>query len=213
MEAIYENLKGSDTLLVAFQPHSDRVFGTNTEEFRGILGQLNYDILKIYDTNDGFFYDGIDSTYDTMEKFVDFLAGYISGYTKTVFMGNCGGGHSAILFGTMLNVDKVIAFNSVSAMDQQSLLDFEDTRCPNCINLDQSLPFLNLKTFLQDKTYSTQIYNIVAKNIPQHMKHSDNLSTLPNVNIDLIDCPGAVITFYLMRNNLLIPKINEIINS
>ena len=213
MESIYENLKGSDTLLVAFQAHDNTVFGTNVDEFKGILAQLSYDTIKINDINGNYFFNGIDETYDTMEKVLEKLSEYISGYTKTIFMGNCAGGHAAVLFGTMLNVDKVIGFNTVSYLDQSTLLLNDDGRDDQVSFLDQSIEYLNLKPYLEGATYNTQIYSIVAQNADRHVKQSSNISTCPNVNIEFVNCEIPQVAFHLMRQNQLIPKIQEIVES
>ena len=213
MESIYENLKGNNTLVVAFQAHEESVFGTTVDEFKGVLSQLNYDTVKINDINGQFFFNGIDETYDSFEKTLNLLSGYTSGYTKTVFIGNCAGGHAAVLFGTMLNVDKVIGFNTVSYMDQSTLQLNDDGRDDQVDFLDQSIEYLNLKPYLDNATYNTQIYSIVAQNADRHVKQSNNISQCPNVNIELIDCEIPKVAFYLMRKGELISKIESIIEN
>ena len=59
MESIYEDIKGSNTLVVAFQAHDNRVFGGTVDEFKKTLSQLNYDTLKINDTTGYYFFNGI----------------------------------------------------------------------------------------------------------------------------------------------------------
>jgi hypothetical protein len=213
MESIYEDIKGSDTLVVAFQAHDNRVFGGTVDEFKKTLSQLNYDTLKINDTTGYYFFNGIDGTYDSMEKVLGKLSEYISGYSKTVFMGNCGGGHAAILFGTMLNVDKVIGFNPATYLDQKTLLLNEDGREDRLISLDQSIEYLNLKPYLDNKIYDTKIYSIVSQNTDTHVKQSNNILTCPNVNIEFVDCNSSMVAAYLKEKNKLISKIEEIIES
>jgi hypothetical protein len=213
MESIYEDIKGSNTLVVAFQAHDNRVFGGTVDEFKKTLSQLNYDTLKINDTTGYYFFNGIDGTYDSMEKVLGKLSEYISGYTKTVFMGNCGGGHAAILFGTMLNVDKVIGFNPATYLDQKTLLLNEDGREDRLISLDQSIEYLNLKPYLDNMVYDTKIYSIVSQNTDTHVKQSNNILTCPNVNIEFIDCNSPMVAAYLKEKNKLISKIEEIIES
>jgi hypothetical protein len=213
MESIFENIKGSDTLVVAFQAHENTVFGTTVDEFKGVLSQLNYDTLRINDTTGNFFFNGIDGTYDSMEKVLSKLSEYISGYTKTIFIGNCGGGHASILYGTMLNVDKVIGFNPTTYLDQTTLLLNEDGREDRLNFLNQSIEYLNLKPYLDNKVYDTKIYSIVAQNTDtdRHVKQSNNISTCPNVNIEFINCEIPHVAYYLMRRNELISKIVEIV--
>jgi hypothetical protein len=213
MESIYEDIKGSDTLVVAFQAHEKTVFGTTVDEFKKTLSELSYDTLKINDTTGYYFFNGIDGTYDSMEKVLGKLSEYISGYTKTIFMGNCGGGHAAILYGTMLNVDKVIGFNPATYLDQKTLLLNEDGREDRLISLDQSIEYLNLKPYLDNKIYDTKIYSIVSQNTDTHVKQSNNILTCPNVNIEFVDCNSSMVAAYLKEKNKLISKIEEIIEN
>jgi hypothetical protein len=213
MESIYENLKDSNTLVVAFQAHENTIFGTTVDEFKGILNQLDYDTIKINDINGQYFFNGIDETYNSFNKVLELLSGYTSGYTKTVFIGNCAGGHAAILFGTMLNVNKVIGFNTVSYLDQTTLLLNDDGRDDQVSFLDQSNEYLNLKPYLESANYNTQIYSIVAQNAERHVKQSNNISTCPNVTIEMIDCDTPKVAYYLMRQNQLVSKIVSIIES
>jgi hypothetical protein len=213
MESIYENFKGNNTLVVAFQAHENTIFGTSVDEFKGVLNQLDYDTVKINDINGQYFFNGIDETYDSFEKTLNLLSGYTSGYTKTIFIGNCAGGHAAVLFGTMLNVDKVIGFNTVTVMKQSTLIEINDERRDQVIHLDQSIPYLNLKPYLDNTTYTTQIYSIVTQNMDRHVNHSNNISTCPNVNIEMINCNIPQVAYYLMKKNELVPKIVDIIES
>ena len=213
MESIYENFKGSNTLLVAFQAHENAIFGTNIDEFKGVLSQFDYDTIKINDTNGEYFFNGIDETYNTIEKVLGKLSEYMSGYTKTIFMGNCAGGHAAVLFGTKLNVNKVIGFNTVSYLDQVTLQLNEDGREEQVSFLDQSNQYLNLKSHLENTTYSTQIYSIVAQNTDRHVKQTNNISTCPNVIIEMIDCEIPQVAYHLMRQNELVSKIEQIVES
>jgi hypothetical protein len=213
MESIYENIKGSDTLVVAFQAHENAVFGTDVDEFKGVLSELDYDTVKINDINGQYFFNGIDETYDSFQKVLDLLEGYVSGYTKTVFLGNCAGGHAAVLFGTMLNVNKVIGFNTVSYLDQTTLILNGDGRENQVSFLNQSIEHLNLKPYLDNASYTTQIYSIVAQNTERHVKQSNNISTCPNVNIEMINCEIPQVAYYLMRQNQLVSKITNIVEN
>ena len=211
MESIYEDIKGSDTLVVAFQAHEKAVFGTTVDEFKKTLSELSYDTLKINDITGYYFFNGIDGTYDSIKKVLGKLSEYISGYTKTIFMGNCGGGHAAILYGTMLNVDKVIGFNPATYLDQKTLLLNKDGREDRLISLDQSIEYLNLKPYLDKKVYDTKIYSIVSQNTDTHVKQSNNILSCPNVSIEFIDCETPKVALYLKNQNQLISKIEEIV--
>jgi hypothetical protein len=128
-------------------------------------------------------------------------------YERTIFMGNCAGGYAAILFGTMLNVDKVIGINTVTYLDQASLIEAEDGRESRAAFLDQKNEVLNLRNHLSKIEYSTQIYSIVDQNTPKHVKQSQNISEFKNVTIEYVDSPIPQVGYHLLRNGELIDKI------
>jgi hypothetical protein len=209
-EALYENFNKNSTLIVTFQAHADKMFGATIEEFKGTLNSLasmGYDTLKINDTNDSFFFQGIDSERNSFQKTLDMLSQYMRNYERTIFMGNCAGGYAAVLFGTMLNVDKVIGINTVTYMDQASLIEAGDGRESQVSFLDQSNEVLNLRNHLSKIEYNTQIYSIVDQNTPRHVKQSQNISEYKNVTIEYVDSPIPAIGFHLLRNGELINKI------
>jgi flagellar biosynthesis chaperone FliJ len=209
-EALYENFNKNSTLIVTFQAHADKMYGTTIEEFKGTLNSLasmGYDTLKINDTNDSFFFQGIDSERNSFQKTLDMLSQYMRNYERTIFMGNCAGGYAAILFGTMLNVDKVIGINTVTYMDQASLIEAGDGRESQVSFLDQSNEVLNLRNHLSKIEYKTQIYCIVDQNTSKHVKQSQNISEYKNVTIEYVDSPIPQVGFHLLRNGELINKI------
>lgn len=210
LEPIYENFNKNSTLIVTFQAHADKIFGTSVQEFRGTLNSLasrGYDTLKVNDTNGYFFFQGIDSERNSFEKTLAMLSQYMKNYERTIFMGNCAGGYAAVLFGTMLDVDMVIGINTVTYLDQASLIEAGDGRESQAMFLDQEIPYLNLRNHLKNIKYNTQIYSIVDQNTPRHVKQSQNISESPNVTIEYIDSPIPQIGFHLLRNGELIDKI------
>jgi hypothetical protein len=98
-------------------------------------------------------------------------------------------------------------------MDQSTLLLNNDGRHEQGLFLDQSHPYLNLKPYLESVNYTTQIHSIVAQNTERHVKQSNNISTCPNVTIEMIDCDTPKVAYYLMRQNQLVSKIVSIIES
>ena len=79
--------------------------------------------------------------------------------------------------------------------------------------LNQSTQNLNLKPYLDNANYTTKIHSIVAQNTNRHVNQSNNISTCPNVNIEMIDCNIPQVAYYLTRRNELVPKIVDIIES
>jgi hypothetical protein len=209
-EVLYENFNFNSTLIVTFQAHADKIFASPVEDVKVMLNSLasmGYDVLKMDDTNDSFFFQGIDSERNTSEKTLELLSQYMKKYDRTIFMGNCVGAYVAILFGTKLNVDKVIGINTITYLDQNTLLEQEDGRESKVNFLDQSNEVLNLSNHLSKIEYKTQIYSIVDQNTPKHVKQSQNISKFKNVTIEYVDSPIPQVGRHLLTNGDLIDKI------
>ncbi len=214
-EVLYENFNNNRTLIVTFQAHADKIFGGTVEDFKGMLNflaSMGYDVLKMDDTNNSFFFQGIDSDRNTSEKTLELLSQYMKNYDTTIFMGNCVGAYVAILFGTMLNVDKVIGVNTITYLDQKTLFEQGDGRESKVSFLDQNISKLNLRNHLSKLDYKTQIYSIVDQNTPTHVKQSQYLQQYPNVFIEYVDSPIPQVGRHLLQNGELISKIIGKIN-
>lgn len=209
-EVLYENFNYNNTLIVTFQAHADKIFASSVGDFKVMLNSLasmGYDVLKMDDTNDSFFFQGIDSERNTFEKTLELLTQYMKRYDRTIFMGNCVGAYVAILFGTMLNVDKVIGVNTITYLDQNTLIQEGDGRESQVNFLDQSKEVLNLRNHLSKIEYKTQIYSVVDQNTSRHVKQSLNISDFPNVTIEYVDSPIPQVGRHLLTNGELINKI------
>jgi hypothetical protein len=209
-EVLYENFNNNRTLIVTFQARADKIFASTVQDAKVMLNSLasmGYDVLKMDDTNDSFFFQGIDSERNTSEKTLELLSQYMKKYDRTIFMGNCVGAYVAILFGTKLNVDKVIGINTITYLDQNTLLEQEDGRESKVNFLDQSNEVLNLRNHLSKIEYKTQIYSIVDQNTPRHVKQSQNISEYKNVTIEYVDSPIPQVGRHLLTNGELVNKI------
>jgi hypothetical protein len=209
-EVLYENFNNNRTLIVTFQAHADKIFASTVQDAKVMLNSLasmGYDVLKVDDTNDSFFFQGIDSERNTFEKTLDMLSQYMKNYDKTIFMGNCVGAYVAILFGTMLNVDKVIGVNTITYLDQNTLIQEGDGRESKVNFLDQSKEILNLRNHLSKLNYKTQINLIVDQNTSKHVRQSQNILEYPNVSIEYVDSPIPQVGRHLLTTGELVNKI------
>lgn len=216
MSSIFESFgEKNSSLVVVFQSHNNRLFATTPEDFKGTLDYLNsmnYDTIRFNDLNESFYFNGIDNENNTFEKTLTLLGDYCSRYNKVIFMGNCGGAHTAILFGTMLNVDAVIGFNTISYMDQSTLKERGDDRDGLVTFLDQKNPYLNLKNYLDTADYGTQIYTIVSQSEGKHYNQSDYIAKSRNVNMQVVECETELVGYCLLRKGGLITKILSVID-
>jgi hypothetical protein len=122
---------------------------------------------------------GIEGISVNIPETVDYLKKQIEGFTKVVFMGSSAGGTAAILFGSLLNVNTVIAFRPQTILPQHRITVEE---------------YGNLRSFINDTT-SYFIYgdlSVDKQTDPfHHIYHCENIDIKPNVvvykekNVDL----------------------------
>jgi hypothetical protein len=101
-----------------------------------------------------------------------YLKGIINNYEEVIFLGSSAGGYAAILFGSLLNVNKVIAFIPQTIINLQKDIDNK---------------YLNLKKYINTLT-KYFIYgdiNINKETDPyHHISHCENINIYPNVYLN-----------------------------
>jgi len=104
--------KNSKKVIVCFAGHSHQFGLIEKFEFVKILDFLFEDCDKYFftDQNREFYHLGIKGFSTDVESTAAYLKSILSNYNNITFMGVSAGGHAAILYGCILNVDKVIAF-------------------------------------------------------------------------------------------------------
>jgi len=110
-KGILTDFHGSKNLLVTFGGIQQGI-GIPVFEFFNSVKDIDCDKIFIRDFNQTWYQKGVDKDIDTLDKLVNYLQETIAkhDYKRICFMGNSMGGYAAILFGTLLNIDKVIAF-------------------------------------------------------------------------------------------------------
>lgn len=96
-----------------------RIIEKNIFEWYG-LRKKSYKHIFVRDVFKQWFLAGINKKINSPEKLSKFLANECNDYNTTM-IGSSAGGYAAILFGSILNVNRVIAFNS--QFEIKSLLD------------------------------------------------------------------------------------------
>lgn len=176
-ESVFEIINNSDTIIVSFAGIGKK-FGTiQPFEFVNFLNKNypNYSQLFLIDNKRHRYHLGIDGVSSNVDETVEFLKEKTKSYKKVYFLGNSAGGYAAILYGSLLNVTKVIAFIPQTHCDIEG-----DTR-----KFDER--YADLRQIIN---HSTQ-YNLIAdksitnKNDPHHMSHCIRLKQFQNVHITL----------------------------
>ena len=117
-KGVLTDFRGSKNLLVSFGGIK-QCLGMPVFEFFNSISDIDCDKVFIRDFKQAWYQKGVDEQLDTSGKIVEYLKKILSenNYNNVCFLGNSMGGYAAILFGSILNVDKVIAFSPQSYID------------------------------------------------------------------------------------------------
>jgi len=115
------------------------------------------------------YHKGIDGISTTVNDTITYLKTAIDQYEEVIFIGSSAGGYAAILFGSLLNVDKIIAFKPQTILKVQPQIDslYADLK-----------PHINTTT----KYYIYGDIHIDKTKDPlHHISHCENINIYPNV--------------------------------
>jgi hypothetical protein len=102
----------SKALIVSFAGHGLQYGGVPKIEFSNFLNRhfSHIDAQFYIDYNCKSYHQGMQGISNNIDETVDYLKDKFKGYERVICIGASAGGYAAILFGSLLNVDTVIAF-------------------------------------------------------------------------------------------------------
>ncbi len=171
---LFKEHSDSDKLVVSFGGRG-KAFGKMSpfefvKTFERILPDTNQ--LFLVDNHDSWYHNGVSGETEDIDSTVSFLQQKIQGYNEVVFLGNSSGGYASILFGSVLEVNKVIAITP------QTILDFN--MCESYVGKYKDvIPHMN----------DTTDYHIVGDvSINNHMdfhhqRHCNRMEGIDNVDV------------------------------
>lgn len=182
--------------------------GIPVDEFKNTLKNVSCDIDFITDINRAWYYRGIDEAINNHYRLKMYLDSLIEGYDDVTFVGNSMGGFAAILFGSLLEVDKVIAFNPQTFLGKKLRKEHRDNRWnkyvselqaefpDHCLDLLEKMKFGNATKY-EIHFQSNHVLNTI---------HAERLLGLPNFDFFKYTGLGKRknLVKYLRDNNLLI---------
>mgnify|MGYP000246397858 CR=1 FL=1 len=159
----------SKTLIVSFAGHGLKYGGVPRIEFATFLKHHfpHIDAQFYVDYNCKSYHQGIQGVSKNIEETVEHLKHKFENYDGVICLGASAGGYAAILFGSLLNVDSVIAFIP------QTILKSNDRD----ENYRSIVPHMNTTT----KYHIFGDVNILDETNCHHISHCENISMLPNV--------------------------------
>lgn len=166
-----------DMLFVTFSGRQQGLANMTTFEFRNFLEEnfSNYDKIFCRDEKVQWYNFGITGLTKDINDTLDFLHQKISKYKKVIFIGSSMGGYAAILFGSILNVDTIIAFRPQTFLNK--VLDNFDK------NFEDVKPYINNTT----QYYIYGDSNIIDPNDIHSIEYCRRISEFSNVYITEIN--------------------------
>lgn len=153
----------------------------------------NYERHFYLDKQLKWYHKGIDGISKSISETALYLKNIISKFEEVIFIGSSAGGYAAILFGSLLKVDKIIAFKP------QTIIK------PECYTNNE---YINLKSHINSVTkyfiYGDLTVDKIKDNL-HHISHCKNINIYPNVDLNT----KYVVDLKNLRNKGILQKIME----
>lgn len=166
-----ENEKhNKDILFVSFGGSGQGLGKLNIFEFQNFLKKnfSTYNQHYYLDKKQLWYTQGIDGISTNINETSEFIKNKIKPYKKVIFIGSSAGGYAAILFGSLLKVTTVIAFNPQTFISRPGI----------------DKKYSNLKGFINNTTKYYLFGDISVskeKDHLHHISHCENLEEYANV--------------------------------
>ncbi|GAA4840654.1 hypothetical protein [Algivirga pacifica] len=182
------DLQGHKNLLVSFGGVSQGL-GVPVFEFFNSIADIPCDKIFLRDFHQAWYQKGVDEELNHVDKVITYLQDIISthSYERVCFIGNSMGGYAALLFGSILNVDQVIAFAPQTFIDKWHRFLYRDRRWKKELAEvytfeGQKKMFFDLKKYLSEhRSSTTQLSIYYAHKHRLDRGHAKRLKSIPNV--------------------------------
>jgi hypothetical protein len=155
---LYQQEPKSSTIVLSFSGHGLKFGGVPRPEFHNFLSKNfpTVDISLLVDYNCRCYHQGLKGITSNVDETAKYIQNIISEYQKVVFVGVSAGGYAAILFGSLLKVNYVIA---ITPQTKLKALFFDD-----------------LYRDITNRINSTTNYILVADTSVEHPEHMHHVS-------------------------------------
>lgn len=177
-ELILKSLTKSSNAIVVFTGYPlFSVVLNQAFDFKNLLsgGCKEVDRYFYKDTRISSYHKGINGLTNNIDETVEYLKRKLENYENIVFVGVSSGGYAAILFGSLLNINKVIAFKP-----QTRLFNEEKDYNKKYIDLINVINDVTLYELYGDKS-------IDMRDKGHHIFHCRHLEVKPNVIVKEYD--------------------------
>jgi hypothetical protein len=191
------NVEDSDSLIVSFSGFLLNLVTKTRYDFASFLDKNFSNINRYYyaDKCSNLYHNGIHGISSNIDETVAYLKNEIKNYKNVTFIGTSAGGYAAILFGSLLNVNNVIAFSPPTFRRNT--------------NIDEKYrdiaPYINETT----KYYLFANLSITNPIDPHHVSHCLRISNRPNVYLTKMP---FINLFNLRDNGKLLEIVSGVLN-
>ena len=184
------DIKGKRNLLVSFGGIHQGL-GMPVFEFFKSLNKVDCDKVFLRDFERAWYQKGVGAEMDHIDKVRAYLKDLIAEnqYHRICFLGSSMGAYAAILFGAMLEANKVIAFAPQTFIDRINRLKYYDRRWSEEISRLHSFSakrkeYFDLKKYLgQLGDFKTEIALYYASSDRLDKKHAERLGQMAQVKL------------------------------
>jgi hypothetical protein len=207
---LLDNGASSDILMISFA-----VFpapgGKSAFDFRRATSPLGVKRLFLRDPHMVWYQKGTPGISDDVPGVVEFLKNQIAQekVKRVVMIGNSGGGFSALLFGALVGVDEIHAFNPPTRLRER-----DDTSAPDqleALELEKGkgIPYLDIRDmFRQHLKPETQVYIHYSRGESRDKRHARYLREFPNVHLIEYPFVSHHVARFFAERAMLTPLLN-----
>jgi pimeloyl-ACP methyl ester carboxylesterase len=182
---LLDSAAASDILMISFA-----VFpapgGKSAFDFRRATHPLGVKRLFLRDPNMMWYQKGTPGVGDDVPAVAEFLRKIIAqeGVKRVVMIGNSGGGFSALLFGALVGVEEIHAFNPPTRLREP-----DDTSAPEQLQAleaekGKEIPYLDIRdVFRKHLKPHTKVYIHYSRGESRDKRHARYLREFPNVRL------------------------------
>lgn len=164
----------NDTLIVCFAGFALKMGGIPPYDFLNFITDNFPQVDKLFyrDMKQMCYHKGIDKISDSVDSTVTYLREKIANYKKVIFTGTSAGAYAAMLYGSLLNISDVVAFQPITILYRRK--DKYNSR------------YIDLSNDIINNTTKYHLFGDVGftnETDVHHVKHCKNISHYPNVEI------------------------------
>lgn len=171
-----------DLLILTFSGRQQGLASLTIFEFRKFLEENypKYDKCYCRDEKLCWYTNGITDISTNINTTVNFLKTLIKDYKKVVFIGASMGGYAALLYGSILNIDTIIAFRPQTHLEYIKL----EYQISSCIDINDVLNDTT-KYFIYGDSSINDEYDIHSISHCRRLKIKDNIKIIEIDNFDI----------------------------